>query len=213
MRLHSILLTFTLSLFVGSTGAAEPKYENNFEKAQLDSVPEDLMVLDGQFTVKEESGNKFLELPGAPLEAFSVLFGPNLKESASVSARIFGTATGRKLPAFDIGLFGVGGYKLRVSASKRLLELYRGDAVKTSVPLKWEPGKWTRLKLQIVKEGDKAWKIEGKAWPDGGQEPTAPTLTFNETEAPPSGRASIGGMPYSGTPIRFDDLLVAEIGR
>jgi len=51
-------------------------YENNFEKAAVGKVPEDFLVLDGSFAVKEEGGNKFLELPGAPLESFGVQFGP-----------------------------------------------------------------------------------------------------------------------------------------
>src|SRR5258708_672354 len=42
-------------------------YENNFEKAEIGKVPDDLLVLEGAFVVQEESGNKFLELPGAPL--------------------------------------------------------------------------------------------------------------------------------------------------
>src|SRR3569623_2156842 len=114
---------------------AETKYENNFEKAQVGSVPEDFLVLDGNFAVKEDKGNKFLELPGAPLDTYGVLFGPNEKENAAVSARIFGSARGRRYPVFDVGLNGVGGYKLRVSPAKKQLELYRGDAVKKSVPL------------------------------------------------------------------------------
>ena len=132
MRLHSTLLALALCSLPAFS--AEAKYQNDFQKAELDSVPPDLMVLDGQFTVKEERGNKFLELPGAPLDTFGVLFGPNAKENVAVSARIFGIGSGRKLPAFDVGLNGVGGYKLRVSPAKRALELYRGDAQKTTVP-------------------------------------------------------------------------------
>src|SRR5882724_8662275 len=66
-------------------------YENDFEKAALAKVPEDFLVLDGQFSVKEEGGNKFLELPGAPLDTFGLLFGPTEKEGTAVYARIFGT--------------------------------------------------------------------------------------------------------------------------
>lgn len=205
------MLALALSSFPAIS--ADVKYQNDFQKADLDSVPEELMVLDGQFAVKEESGNKFLELPGAPLDTFGVLFGPNAKENVAVSARIFGTGTGRKLPAFDVGLNGVGGYKLRVSAAKRALELYRGDGLKSTVPLKWQAGKWTHLKLQLVKNGEKEWKVEGKCWQQGEQEPAEPTLKFTDTDAPPAGRASVSGMPYSGTPIRFDDFVVSEVGQ
>lgn len=207
MRLPSILLALALVAFNAVSAAV--KYQNDFQKADLDSFPDDLMRLEGEFVVKEENGNKFLELPGAPLDSFSFLFGPQSKEDIAVSARIFGTSSGRKYPAFDVGLYGVGGYKLRVSPAKRQLELYRGDVLKSGIPLKWESGKWTYLKLQVVRTGDK-WKVEGKCWQEGGQEPTTATLGFEDTQAPPSGRASVGAMPYSGTPIRFDDLTVSE---
>ncbi|HXJ56365.1 MAG TPA: hypothetical protein VNU68_06845, partial [Verrucomicrobiae bacterium] len=57
--------------------AADPKpiYQNDFGSAALNKVPEDMLVLDGGFAVKEENGNKFLELPGAPLETYGVIFG------------------------------------------------------------------------------------------------------------------------------------------
>src|SRR5213592_4654904 len=83
-------------------------YQNNFEKAELNSVPDDFLVLDGQFAVREDGGNGFLELPGAPLDTFGVLFGPTEKEGNAVSARIFGTGQGRRFPTFAVGLNGQG---------------------------------------------------------------------------------------------------------
>jgi hypothetical protein len=101
----------------------------------------------------------------------------------------------------------VGGYKLQVSPGKNALELYKGDAVKTSVPFEWESGKWTHLALALKKSGTAEWTVEGRAWMEGSAEPGAPTLTFKDAEQPPSGRASIGGSPYATTPIRYDDLF------
>src|SRR5258708_32555730 len=109
----------------------QPLYENNFEKAALDKVPDEFLVLDGGFAVKEEDGNRFLELPGAPIgEGSGLLFGPTEKENVAVSARVFGTGTGRRFPAFGVGLNGqgAGGYKLQGSPGKKLLELYKGEA-------------------------------------------------------------------------------------
>src|SRR6266702_776209 len=79
-------------------------YENSFEKADLDKVPDDFLVLDGQFAVKEEGGNKFLELPGAPLDSYGALFGPTETEDISVYARIFGTGKARRHPTFGLAL-------------------------------------------------------------------------------------------------------------
>src|SRR5262245_11187177 len=188
---------------------AKPLYENDFEKAALDKVPDDFLVLDGRFAVKEESGNKFLELPGAPLDTFGVLFGPTEKEGAAVSARIFGTGKGRRYPTFAVGLNGQGtsAYRLQVSPAKKALELFKGDELKTSVPYEWPSGAWTRLRLQVRKVKDGEWKVEGKVWTD--KEPSAWLVAFDEREQPVAGKASIWGIPYATTPIRFDDLKVA----
>ncbi len=209
MRIQLILLL----LLAGTVFGAEIKYQNDFQKAELDSIPEEFLVIEGQFAVKQDGENKFLELPGAPLDTFGVLFGPAVKENVSVTARIFGSAKGRRFPVFDVGLNGLGGYKLRVAPAKKQLELLRGDAVKSSVPLTWEAGKWAYLKLQVLKVGESEWRIEGRLWAEGSEEPKDSTIVFTDSEAPPSGRAGISGMPYSGTPIRFDDLVLSDVKR
>jgi hypothetical protein len=187
--------------------AQDATYFYGFEKATPGEVPKEFMVLDGAFAVAQESTNKFLELPGAPLDTFGLLFGPTEKENRTASAKIFGTGKGRRFPTFSIGLNGVGGYKLQVSPGKKALELYKGDAVKASVPYEWQSGKWTTLALSVKKTGDNAWLVEGKAFAEGLPEPGKPTITFTDSEAPTPGRASIGGSPYATTPIRYDDLF------
>jgi len=185
-------------------------YENDFEKAVLDKVPDDFLVLDGQFAVKEEGDNKFLELPGAPLDTFGLLFGPTEKEDTAVSARIFGTGKGRRYPTFAVGLNGQGtsAYRLQVSPAKKALELFKGDEVKASVPYEWQSGTWARLRLQVRKVKDGQWKVEGKAWTE--KEPSSWLVSFDEREQPVAGKASIWGSPYATTPIRFDDFKVAS---
>lgn len=211
--MKKFLLIGMSCLAVGAVFGADgvkPLYENNFEKAEVGKVPEEFLVLDGGFAVRQDSNNKFLELPGAPLDTFGALFGPTEKEGWSVSARAHGVGKGRRFPTFAVGLNGVAGYKLQVSPGKKMLELYKGDVVKASVPFDWASDKWTRLRLQIRKVKDGAWKIEGKAWTQDAAEP-AWQISFDETEAPPAGRAAVWGCPYSGTPIWFDDLAVVQV--
>src|SRR6266511_2499492 len=155
-RLHEWvrLVTITATLGMALLALAQsppPVFENNFEKAELNTVPDDFLVLDGQFVVKEDGGNRFLELPGAPLDTFGVLFGPTEKDGTAVSARIFGTGKGRRYPTFAVGLNGQGSsaHRLQVSPAKKAIELYRGDEVKASVSYEWQPGTWTRLRLQV----------------------------------------------------------------
>jgi hypothetical protein len=203
--MNSLLALF---LSVSLAGAASTNlYQNNFEKAELQKMPADMMLMEGGFAVAEESGNKFLELPGAPLETFGVLFGPTETNGVSVTMRAFGTGKGRRAPAFAVGLNGVGGYKLQVSPAKKLVELYRGDELLTSAAYEWTSGTWTVLRLQ-TRAKDGGISVQGKAWKQGGAEPKEWMLSHPDKTEPPAGRASLWGAPYSGTPIRFDDLVV-----
>lgn len=205
-----VAVIFSLASALSCVGQTSPPiYQNNFESAEVDSVPDDFIVLDGGFTVKEDQGNKFLELPGAPVDSFGVLFGPVATNAITATARAFGTSTGRRYPTFALGLNGAGGYRIQVSPGKRALELIRGDSVKASVPYNWKSGKWTRLKLHVQKSGD-SWRIAGKAWPEGEEEPADWLITADETQALSPGRASVYGSPLSGTRIRFDDLVVSR---
>src|ERR1051326_7613150 len=140
-------LGFRILLCVASPASAQTNilYQNDFERSTVGKLPDDFLVIDGAFTVKEENGNKFLELPGAPLDSFAVQFGPAETSDITVSARIKGTAKGRRFPAFGIGLNGVAGYRLQVSPAKKALELYRDQELKTSVPFEWKSGEWTNL--------------------------------------------------------------------
>ncbi len=207
-----LILLAETRLLAQEHNPATPKilYENDFEKASLAKVPEDFLVLEGTFAVKEESGNRFLELPGAPLDTFGVLFGPTQSEGVAVSARVYGTGKGRRFPTFGVGLDGVGGYRLQVSPGKRLLELYKGDELAASAPYAWESGSWTSLRLQIRQAGG-SWKIEGKAWKQGTVEPPAWAISHEASAAPAAGRASIWGSPYSTTPILYDDLVLRAL--
>jgi hypothetical protein len=204
---RSFLFVFGVLASAGGLYAGEPVYKNDFQSAEVGKLPDNFMVMSGDFTVKEEGGNKFLELPGSPLDTFGLLFGPAQPTGGSASAKFFGTKVGRKYPAFGISLGGVGGYRVQVSAAKKALEIFKGDEGKASVPFTWESGVWTSVKIRIRK-ADAGWVVEGKAWPATAAEPAEWMIHEDEKDQPPAGRAAIWGSPYSGTPIRFDDLVL-----
>jgi hypothetical protein len=190
--------------------ASDPLYSNDFTDTEPGSIPDDFLVIDGLFTVKEEDGNRFLELPGAPLETFGFIFGPAQPDGLAVSARVYGTSSGRRYPGFAVSLGGVGGHRLQVTPAKRAVELLRGDVPLTSVPYEWNSETWTHLKLQIRKSEENLWHVEGKAWAESEPEPDAWSITLDQTDAPISGRPGAWGIPFSVTPIRFDDLKVVQ---
>jgi hypothetical protein len=199
-------LAFVFTGLLAVAGAA-PTYENNFESAPAEKAPEGAMAIAGDFMVKQEGGNKFLELPGEPLDTFGILFGPAGQGDLVARAKFFGTKTGRKFPAFGVSLGGVGGYRLMMSGGKKSLEIFKADEVVKSVPFEWTSGEWTLLRLQVRKAGA-GWIVEGKAWSATGSEPKDWQISLEVKEAPPAGRAGLWGSPYSGTPIRFDDLVI-----
>lgn len=209
MKLESFFWIAPLVFAGFSIQAAKPIYAQDFSKTAVGEPPEDLMVLDGQFIVKEEAGNKFLELPGSPLESFGVLFGASQASDLQVQVRVLGTKSGRKQPVFAVGLNGQGGYKIRVSPAKQAIELLKGDDVVSTAPIQWKSGEWTNLKLQVRKSGEgvAGVVVEGKAW-QGQTEPTGWSLKLEEAKIPPAGKAGVWGLPFSGTPIRFDDFKI-----
>lgn len=208
MRMQ-ISIAMTLAAGI-ALAAAQPLYENNFEKSSLGRLTEEFLVLDGAFAVREEGGNRFLELPGAPVDDFTVQFGPSEPAGLVVSARVFGTRTGRRFPVLAVGLNGAGGYELQLAPAKKAIELFKGDERLAAAQYAWEPGTWTWLRLQIVKIKDGEWRLQGKAWKEGASEPVEWLIAYTETNEPPAGRAFVSGHPFSGTPLRFDDLRVAR---
>ncbi|MGD0536573.1 MAG: hypothetical protein ABSC03_02880 [Verrucomicrobiota bacterium] len=213
MNAKFIRLVLVAMATTGLTALAQPQslYENDFEKAGIGKVPDGMTVLDGAFAVREAGGNRFLELPGAPLEEFGVLFGPPCKDNIAVEARVFGTATGRRYPTFALSLNGAGGYRLKVSPGRRALELFKGDENKLAVPFAWQPGKWTHLRLEVRKANEGTWRVQGRAWSESEPEPAAWMITLNVDQEPSPGRAGLFGSPISGTPIWFDDLRVTAL--
>jgi hypothetical protein len=210
-------MIFRLLICLASAAAcllchAEPAalYQNNFEQAAVGTVPDDFLVLDGAFAVKQDNTNKFLELPGAPLDSFAVQFGPAETTNIVVSASIKGSAKGRRYPIFGVGLNGVTGYRLQVSPGKKALELYQDQTLKNSSPFEWKPEQWLSLKLRVraLKNG---YKVEAKAWERGAREPADWPVSLEAKEPPSAGRASVFASPFSGTPIQFDDLRLEMV--
>ena len=207
-----ILVVPLFSILFPLAAPAEPVYEMNFENEEVGDYPADFLVLEGEFAIQEEEGNKYLELPGTPLGSFAFLFATNETQGFQISARVRSEKTKRRFPSFAVGVNGVSGYKLRVDPSKKSLEiLKREEDSLVQVPYTWESGKWTLMKLRIRKEGDSKWKIEGKAWTEGTDEPADWMITYEETETPVSGKFSVWGKPFSEKPIQYDDLRVDRI--
>lgn len=187
---------------------AEP-YAENFD--QLAEVPDNLMILNGEFTIKPGETGKVLEVQAEPLDTYSLLFGPTGKENQIVRGRAKSQAKGRRFPVFGYGLGGVTGVVLRLSGAKKALIMVRNEEQIGSIDMPFPSDKWVWFALQLRKTADDAWIAEGKAWVEGGEEPKDWMLSVPLDKAPVSGRASAWGMPYAGNPIQFDDFSVSDL--
>ena len=72
---------------------------------------------------------------------------------------------------------------------------------------------WTQVRLEIRKVKDGEWQVAGKVWTAGETEPKTGLIAAEEKEEPVSGKASILGSPFAGTPIWFDDLQMLSLGK
>lgn len=179
-----------------------PLYAENFELKGI-------LVLNGVFSVKSVEGNTFLELAPDPLDSDGILFGPGEKNAYSVWARVQSWSTGKRFPEFGVGACGPTGFRLWLMPATRELQLIKGEEVLKRIPYTWESGSWTRFALSVKQKGDK-WSISGKAWPDGKEEPKEWMISVEQAEAPQAGRACVLMTPYSGKPIRVDDVVVRD---
>jgi len=186
-------------------------YSQNFEKTVEGEVPADVLVLSGNFTVKKVDGNTVLELSPDVLDNDGILAGPADQSTYAVSAKIQATSTGKRAPEFGIAANGPGQFRLWLMPAVKQLQLLKADDIKATAPYDWTSGSWTRFKLEVAKAAGGKFTIRGKAWPDGKEEPKDWMVSTEDAEAPQVGRAGFYATPYSGTPVRFDDLTVEAV--
>ncbi|MGC8888197.1 MAG: hypothetical protein ACP5MG_13685 [Verrucomicrobiia bacterium] len=209
-------LIILLWIVCGSYGTEKVIYRQNFETASIGSLPDGMVALDGKFSVKEEKGNRYLELQGVPLEEYAVFFGEELDGGAEISARIRGESTGKRTPSFCVGLYGTGGIILRVSPGRGAVELFKGKELKASAPFEWKgDGKWVWLKLRVIPVSASRSVISGMVWYESNKMENQPDKwqIRYEAEKPDSGKAFVIAIPYSSKPIHFDDITLIKIER
>jgi len=191
------------------TAASAPFFED-FEKTPVGKVPDSIMVLDGDFSVRDVDGNHCLELAADPIGGFGALMGPGGMTACDVSARIWAAPTGKRFPEFGIGANDAGGATLLVTPGVNAIALRVGEKTIATAPFSWRPSSWTFVRMQVWTHDGK-WFVRGKAWNTGDRKPAQWMIDAPLPKAPNAGRASVWGNDYSERPIRFDDISVIRV--
>ena len=184
-------------------------YTNDFSEYKVgEDEPEGLLILDGGFEVSETDGNKNLMLPEEPLDEFGFLFGPRVPGNLAVQCRYLSERKGRRAPTFSLALGGVTGFRLKLNAPYRKLELLKDKAVVTETPFAWKSGEWLTLRIERVQTtGTESWQIAAKAW-HGTDEPSDWNLLHKTIAKQTAGKCSAWATPYSTQKIYFDEITV-----
>lgn len=211
--LPTTIAFLSLLPFASGEQPAAPLYAQNFEKLPegklSDKIQEDeLQILDGEFVIKKVDGSMVLEMGPDPLKPSGVLFGPADKNEYTVSARIKSAATGKRFPEFGIASCGPNQFKLWLMPAVSELQILSGDDVVAKTTYHWQSGTWTHFKLRVARVDANKFIIQGKAWPDGKEEPKDWQISYEDPETPRPGRAGLFSTPYAGTATDFDDIVV-----
>ncbi|MCM8534231.1 MAG: hypothetical protein NE330_23915 [Lentisphaeraceae bacterium] len=228
MKVPFIFVLF-LSLFFTSCQNmnSEKTNKDNSSKKNVDSskviysysidnkpteIPDDFFVMEGVWSIRKLVNTYALHLQPLPLRAYTMLFGPELKEGLELSVDVYTSKRGRVYPNFSIGSHGLSGFRLNARTGEKgsLIELFTNETrLVANAPCTWQTDMWHTIKMRIVKQADGNVKISGKLWKRGEKEPEW-QLNYSAKMDLDEGQCSIWGIPYSGRDIFFDNLIISK---
>jgi hypothetical protein len=183
-----------------------------FTEDELGPLSADYFVVSGAFTVEEGEGGRVLSVSPEPLDEAGVLLGSSSRGIAQIEARFTAERVRRSVPQFAVGVYGIGGHRLRVSPATGELELVRNDEVVAKMDVEWESGEGYWLRLEASPTGSGGGMVQGWGWKDGEERPEEPSLSIEVESMRASGMVSVWGTPFSGRPILIDGISgAAEI--
>lgn len=187
------------------------EFSEDFNAAEIGTEPEEIFILDGDYTVQElKLGNKALLLPGTPMGEFGLLFGPRIKDqNLELSFSFFATKQGRRMPSVSAGIGGMRGYRMRLNPAIRKIVLSQDEVVLKEVAFSWTGGKWWNVRFRATaKEANQSTQLQIKLWPKMEKEPVDWFFSEKFKIEYEGGKCALWGYPYSSKEILFDDLMV-----
>jgi len=187
------------------------EFSEDFSGFDINSEPESIFILDGEYTVQNEDGNnKCLSLPGSPMGDFGLLFGPREREKPlELSFSFYASKKGRRMPSIAASIGGVRGYKLRLNPAARNLVLSMDETVFKEMPFSWEGEQWWNVRFRaLCGNSIQTTRLRCKLWPTNQKEPNEWLVNEEFFTEYIGGKCALWGFPYASTPILFDDLVI-----
>jgi hypothetical protein len=207
MKWNLAVLPVILAITFAQDGTRPAAVKIDFDKFEPGGLPDELMVVEGEFRIAAEGDNKVLEMQPAPVVDGTVLLGPSITGPGVVRARIKAEKARRAFPRFGVGLHGISGVKLRVVPAQKMIELVEGDEQLARADFEWKDNEWLTVELALIPK-ETGWVAEARAWNNPAKRPEPPVVTAAVPDSSGQGRASVLGSPYANKPILFDDIEV-----
>src|SRR5688500_19022599 len=97
---HPLFIALLAGCLLAADQTPPAHYALGFENLAPGDPSPDGVLVSGKLAVRRADGNNVLHLPGEPLSAFRVLFGPSEHITVDVPARILPSSPGRHFPEF-----------------------------------------------------------------------------------------------------------------
>jgi len=181
-------------------------WNEDFESAELDSVPATWIAARGKYKVVEHDGRKVLvKMPRERGLLRTPLFMGGDFSNYTIEADVMGGQVKRRKT--DVGLIN-SGYTFDLLGNHQRLEIRSWTAdrrMAKAVDFPWEMGVWYRMKFEVRLDGDKGL-VRGKVWAGGQEEPEEWTLSAEDPFPVVSGSPGLTG--YSPTSVYYDNIKV-----
>jgi outer membrane protein assembly factor BamB len=167
----------------------------------------------GKWVIVEREGNKVLKktLDNILFQRAMTFIGHHDERGLTVEADVMSDGNRRMMSV--VGVINQR-YIIALVGNAQILEVSSNhERVKLSVPFKWQPNVWYRLKTRVDVAADGTGTIRAKAWKKGDPEPQAWTLEAKHANAHTHGSPGLFGFaPGSQFPVYIDNVVVTKEG-
>jgi hypothetical protein len=185
-------------------------FAENFDNKKPGPPPPFWINGTGKYQVRDEAGGKILAklADNAFTKRARTFLGHDDEHDYTIEAEV--RSPDRRRQMGDAGVVAQR-YQLTLFGNHQRLELqpWQPETTRTvTVPFKWKPDTWYRLKLRVENMAGGKVKAQGKAWPASEPEPAA--WTIEKVDAVGNHQGSPGIYADAPVEVFFDNIKVTK---